>query len=63
MNIKIHDEGYEVIVEKKRIKNTYIRVKEDLKIYVSTNILTSKKYIEDLILKNEDSIYSSFTVI
>lgn len=57
MNIKIHDEGYEVIVEKKRIKNTYIRVKEDLKIYVSTNILTSKKYIEDLILKNEDSIY------
>jgi len=57
MNIEIHGEVYEVIVEKKRIKNTYIRVKEDLKIYVSTNILTSKKYVEDLILKNKDSIY------
>ena len=45
MNIEIHGEVYEVIVEKKRIKNTYIRVKEDLKIYVSTNILTSKKYV------------------
>lgn len=56
MNIKIHDEEYEVVLVKKRIKNTYIRVKDDLKIYVSTGIFVSNKYILDLIRKNEDSI-------
>lgn len=57
MNIDIHGKVYEVVIEKKRIKNTYIRVKDDLKIYVSTNMIASKRYIEDLIKKNEDYIY------
>ncbi len=57
MNIRIHGEAYEVIVIKKRIKNTYIRVKSDLKIYVSTGLFSSKKYIEELIINNESSIY------
>lgn len=57
MNISIHGEQYEVVIERKKIKNTYIRVKDDLKIYISTNRLSSNKYIEDLICKNEDSIY------
>ena len=32
---------YEIVIIKKNNKNTYIRVKEDLKIYVTTNRFTS----------------------
>ena len=41
---------------KKNNKNTYIRVKEDLKIYVSTSYLTPKIMIKSLIENNRDSI-------
>ena len=47
---------YEIIIEKKKIKNTYIRVKEDLKIYVSTSYLTPNLFIKNLINSNRDSI-------
>ena len=48
---------YEVIIEKKKTtKNTYIRVKDDLKIYVTTNYLTPKGYIDKLISENHKSI-------
>lgn len=47
---------YEVIVEKKNNKNTYIRVKEDLKIYVTTSKLTPNIFIKELINKNRKSI-------
>ena len=47
---------YEIIIEKKKIKNTYIRVKEDLKIYVSTSYLTPNLFIKNLINNNRDSI-------
>lgn len=45
---------YEVVIIKKRNKNTYIRVKEDMKIYVTTNYLVSKKYIKGLLDSNYD---------
>lgn len=51
-----NNEDYEVIVEKKNNKNTYIRVKEDLKIYVTTSKLTPNLFIKDLINKNRKSI-------
>lgn len=51
-----NNEDYEVIVEKKNNKNTYIRVKEDLKIYVTTSRLTPNLFIKDLINKNRKSI-------
>ena len=47
---------YEIIIEKKKIKNTYIRVKEDLKIYVSTSYLTPNIFIKNLINSNKESI-------
>ena len=47
---------YEVIIEKKNNKNTYIRVKDDLKIYVSTSYLTPKFMIKSLIDNNKQSI-------
>ena len=53
MKVEIDNEIYNVIIEKKRsTKNTYIRVKEDLNIYVTCNILTSDRYIINLINSN-----------
>ena len=47
---------YDVIIEKKNNKNTYIRVKEDQKIYVTTNYFVSKGYIKQLLDNNYESI-------
>lgn len=48
---------YDIIVEKKAsTKNTYIRVKNDLKIYITTNTFTTNKYIENLVRDNYKSI-------
>ena len=54
MNFEYNNKKYEVVIEKKNNKNTYIRVKEDLKIYVSTSYLTPKIMIKSLI---ENNIY------
>lgn len=57
MKLKVDDEEYEIIITKKRAnKNTYIRVKSDLKIYVTTNTLVTNKYIINLVEKNYDSV-------
>lgn len=47
---------YEVILVKKNNKNTYIRVKEDGKIYITTNYLVSKNYIKQLLDNNCQAI-------
>lgn len=54
MKYIINNEEYEVVIEKKNNKNTYIRVKEDLKIYVTTNYFVSKSYIKSLLDNNID---------
>ena len=54
MEYKIDDKIYEVIIVKKRNKNTYIRVKEDMNIYVTTNYLATKSYIKRLLDSNYD---------
>ena len=46
MEYVIDNKVYEVVIIKKRNKNTYIRVKEDMKIYVTTNYLVSKRYVK-----------------
>ena len=57
MTFYYDEDEYEVIVEKKKTnKNTYIRVKEDLKIYVTTNYFTSDRAIKKLIEDNYNSI-------
>lgn len=43
---------YKVLVVKKNNKNTYIKIKDDLTIYVTTNYLTSKREVK-IILDNE----------
>jgi hypothetical protein len=57
MHVTIGDETYEVdIVRKLGNRNTYIRVKEDMKIHVTTNTFVTTKEIERLIYKNTDFI-------
>lgn len=52
MKYEIDGIDYEVIIEKKNNKNTYIRVKEDGKIYITTNYFTSKGYLKNLLDNN-----------
>ena len=47
---------YDVIINKKNNKNLYIRVKEDMKIYVSCNYFTTKGMIEKVLNSNKDSL-------
>ena len=57
MTVKIGDNIYEVVITRKLgNRNTYVRVKEDLKIHVTTNTFVTTKEIEKLIYKNTDFI-------
>jgi hypothetical protein len=57
MEFQYNGNNYNIIVEKKKTnKNTYIRVKKDLKIYVTTTLFTSKWSIDKLIRTNYDKI-------
>ena len=49
---KLDGETYKVLVVKKSNKNTYIKIKDDLTIYVTTNYLTNKREVK-IILDNE----------
>ena len=61
MNIKIKDEEIEVIITKKiSNKNTYLRIKNDLKLYVTTNSLVSDRKIKDIIKNNMDSVLKMY---
>jgi hypothetical protein len=57
MQVTYNNKDYDVVIEKKKgNKNTYIRVKKDLKVTVTTGILTSNRFIEKLIRDNYDRI-------
>ena len=56
MYFDYNNKKYEIVIEKKNNKNTYIRVKEDLKIYISTSKFTPNYFIEKLIQDNKKSI-------
>ena len=52
MQFKVNNEIYDVVIIRKRTtRNTYIRVKEDMKIYVTTNTFTLNIFIKDLLEK------------
>ena len=55
MTYVVNDIEYEVIIEKKNNKNTYIRIRDN-KIYITTNYLVNKIYIKSLLDKNYDTI-------
>lgn len=61
MKIKIKEKEIEVIVTKKLSnKNTYLRIKKDLNLYVTTNSLISDKKIKSIIEENMDSIIKMY---
>jgi len=53
---KINDEFYSVVINRKKIKNTYIRIDNDYNIVVNTNVVTTIQQIKTLILKHQDKI-------
>ena len=57
MQFVYNDKNYEVVINKKiGQKNTYIRVKKDLKVTITTNYFTSKFFINRLIKENYERI-------
>lgn len=56
MQFEYNNKIYNIIIEKKKIKNMYIRVKEDLNIYVSCNRFVSNRQIKKMIDDNYHSI-------
>lgn len=56
MKFKIDDKEYNVIIIKKRNKNTYVRIDESLNIIVTTNYLTPKYRINKVLQDNIDKI-------
>lgn len=61
MKFLIDDKEYEVVIQKKNNKNTYIRVKEDLKFYVTTSYFASKLYIYNLLEQNKEYLKKVLT--
>lgn len=56
MNFNIENKSYEVIIEKKNIKNLYIRVTDDLKIKVTCSFVYTKNVISKVLEENTKSI-------
>ncbi|HPE15280.1 MAG TPA: SprT family zinc-dependent metalloprotease [Bacilli bacterium] len=56
MQIDIDNNIYEVVIERKNIKNMYLRIKDDLKIYITAPILITNKMIINFITNNEKYI-------
>ena len=56
MKFIYNDKEHEIIIEKKNIKNMYLKVKEDLNIYVTCNNFVSDKKIEKWITENKEVI-------
>lgn len=56
MQIEIDGNIYDIIIEKKHIKNMYLRVKEDLNIYITTSYLTPNYIIKKFVESNIDYI-------
>lgn len=57
MQLTYNNKDYEIVIEKKKSnKNTYVRVKKDLKIHVTCNYFTPLKSIEKLISDNYERI-------
>lgn len=63
MKLDIDGNLYEIVIERKvGNRNTYIRVKKDMKVHVTTNTFTTNKMIEKLINDNYDKIVKMFEV-
>jgi len=55
MKYELDDIKYDVVINRKNNKNTYIRVKDNV-IYVNTNYFATKLFIKGLLDNNKDSL-------
>lgn len=61
MFINIENNSVEVIIDKKKSnKNTYLRIKDDLKLYVTTSFFISDRKIKSIIEENMPSIVKMY---
>lgn len=56
MQIEIGGEIYDVVIIKKRNKNTYIRINDNMQIVVTTSVYSTKTFIKQLLDENKSSI-------
>lgn len=56
MKYRIDDYDYDVVITRKSNKNTYIRIKEDLKVHVTTNYFVTDRQIKKLLDNNSDAL-------
>lgn len=56
MKYKIDNQEYEVVITRKNNKNTYVRFKQDMRIYVTTNYFVTDKQIKKVLDNNYDSL-------
>lgn len=56
MEFIVNGTVYEVVIERKNNKNLYVRVKEDMKIYVTCNYFTTKNTILKVLEENKKSL-------
>ena len=61
MKIEINNNEYDVVITYKNIKNMYLRVKNDLKIYITCSKYVDKKLINKFINDNITSIAKALT--
>ena len=54
---------YNVLVIKKNNKNTYIKIKDDMTIYVTTNYLSTKRYIKNILNNEQDFLRKSLNKV
>ena len=57
MKYIVDNKEFEVIIEKKNNKNTYVRIKDDLKIYVTTSKFTTQSEVKRILDNKLTSIY------
>lgn len=63
MDFELDGVSYPVSIERKAFqKNTYIRVKQDMCIHVTTGKLTSNRFIRNMILENKDKIKEMISI-
>ena len=58
---KLDGNVYKVLVVKKNNKNTYIKIKDDLTIYVTTNYLTSKREVKTMLDNERDFLHKALS--
>ena len=58
-NYKLDGVSYVVLVVKKNNKNSYIKIKDDMTIYVTTNYFATKRYVKNILDNNKDFLRKS----